>query len=60
LIQASKDSNPRMLKSIVRKGSQREKELTDIEKKSNQEISRTMVKVEHAIGNCKVFRIVKE
>ena len=35
-------------------------ELTDIEKKSNQQISRTRVKVEHAIGNCKVFRIVKE
>ena len=36
------------------------KELTDIEKKSNQHISRTRVKVEHAIGNCKIFRIVKE
>ena len=33
---------------------------TEIEKKSNQQISRTRVKVEHAIGNCKVFRIVKE
>lgn len=36
------------------------KELTEIEKKSNQQISRTRVKVEHAIGNCKIFRIVKE
>ena len=36
------------------------KALTDIEKKSNQQISRTRVKVEHAIGNCKIFRIVKE
>jgi len=36
------------------------KELTEIEKKSNQQISRTRVKVEHAIGNCKVFRIVKD
>jgi len=36
------------------------KDLTDIEKKSNQQISRTRVKVEHAIGNCKIFRIVKE
>jgi len=36
------------------------KELTDFEKKSNQQISSTRVKVEHAIGNCKVFRIVKE
>lgn len=36
------------------------RELTDIEKKSNQQISSTRVKVEHAIGNCKVFRIVKE
>ena len=36
------------------------KELTEIEKKSNQQISRTRVKVEHAIGKCKIFRIVKE
>jgi hypothetical protein len=36
------------------------RELTVIEKKSNQQISSTRVKVEHAIGNCKVFRIVKE
>jgi hypothetical protein len=36
------------------------KELTEIEKKSNNQISRTRVKVKHAIGNCKVFRIVKE
>lgn len=36
------------------------RELTDLEKKSNQQISSTRVKVEHAIGNCKVFRIVKE
>lgn len=36
------------------------KELTEIEKKSNQQISRTRVKVEHAIGNYKIFRIVKE
>ena len=36
------------------------KELTIDEKKSNRQISRTRVKVEHAIGNCKVFRIVKE
>jgi len=36
------------------------RELTDIEKKLNQQISSTRVKVEHAIGNCKVFRIVKE
>lgn len=36
------------------------KELTPEEKKSNQLISRTRVKVENAIGNCKVFRIVKE
>ena len=36
------------------------KELTEDEKKDNQRISRTRVKVEHAIGCCKVFRIVKE
>lgn len=36
------------------------KELTQIEKKSNQEISITRVKVEHAIGKCKVYRIVKD
>ncbi len=36
------------------------KELIEIEKKSFQQISRTRVKVEDAIGNCKVFRIVKE
>jgi DDE superfamily endonuclease len=36
------------------------KELTDEQIKSNQEISRTRVKVEHAIGKCKVFRIVKD
>ena len=36
------------------------KELTDEQKKSNRLISRTRVKVEHAIGNCKIFRIVKE
>jgi len=36
------------------------KELTEFDKKSDQEISRTSVKVEDAIGNCKVFRIVKE
>lgn len=36
------------------------KELTDIEKKSNHQISTIRVKVEHAIGNCKIFRIVKE
>jgi hypothetical protein len=35
------------------------RELTDIEKKSNQQISITRVKVEHAIVNCKVFRILK-
>lgn len=33
-------------------------ELTEIEKKSNQQISRTRVKVEHVIGNCRVFRVV--
>jgi menaquinone-dependent protoporphyrinogen IX oxidase len=34
--------------------------LAKIEKHSNQQISRTRVKVELAIGNCIVFRIIKE
>lgn len=38
----------------------RKKELTDEEKKQNQAISRIRVKVEHAIGQCKVFKIVKD
>jgi len=38
----------------------RKKELTDEEKKRNQAISRVQVKVEHAIGHCKVFKIVKD
>ena len=38
----------------------RKKELTDEEKKQNQLISRVRVKVEHAIGQCKVFKIVKD
>jgi len=38
----------------------RKKELTDEEKKLNQSISRVRVKVEHAIGQCKVFKIVKD
>ena len=36
------------------------KELTAEQKKANREISRTRVKVEHAIGKFKVFRIVKD
>jgi hypothetical protein len=36
------------------------RELTEPEKKTNRLISKTRVKVEHAIGACKVFRIVKE
>ena len=36
------------------------RELTAEEKKANRLISQTRVKVEHAIGKCKVFRIVKE
>lgn len=36
------------------------KELTPEEKKQNQAISKVRVKVEHAIGQCKIFRIVKE
>jgi len=38
----------------------RKKELTDEEKKQNQAISRVRVKVEHAIGKCKVFKIAKD
>lgn len=38
----------------------RKKELTDQEKKQNQAISQIRVKVEHAIGQCKVFKIVKD
>ena len=38
----------------------RKKELTDEEKKQNQAISRVRVKVEHAIGQCKIFKIVKD
>ena len=38
----------------------RKKELTDEEKKQNQAISRIRVKVENAIGQCKVFKIVKD
>jgi hypothetical protein len=38
----------------------RKKELTDEEKKQNQAISRVRVKVEHAIGQCKVFKMVKD
>ena len=35
-------------------------ELTVQDKKLNQQISSKRVKVEHAIGKCKVFRIIKE
>ena len=36
------------------------KELTFDEKQINKEISSVRVKVEHAIGFCKIFRIVKD
>jgi hypothetical protein len=36
------------------------KQLTVSQKKANQQISAVRVKVEHAIGACKVFRIVKD
>jgi len=38
----------------------RKEELTAEEKKQNQAISRTRVKIEHAIGQCKVFKIAKD
>jgi hypothetical protein len=38
----------------------RKKELTTEEKQQNQAISRVRVKIEHAIGQCKVFKIVKD
>lgn len=52
--------NPENAKINRPKKKPKGKELTEIEKKSNQQISRIRVKVEHAIGKCKVFRIVKE
>lgn len=36
------------------------KELTTDEKKQNHAISKVRVKVEHTIGLCKIFRIVKD
>ena len=36
------------------------KELSDEEKMFNRKISSKRVKVEHAIGQCKIFRIVKD
>jgi hypothetical protein len=38
----------------------RKKEFTLDDKLQNKEISRVRVKVEHAIGFCKIFRIVKD
>ena len=52
--------NPENAKIFRPKKKPKGKELTQEEKKSNQQISRTRVKVEHAIGLCKVLRIVKD
>ena len=38
----------------------RKKELDDLQKAFNRQISSKRVKVEHAIGQCKIFRIVKD
>jgi len=38
----------------------RKKELDDQQKAFNKHISSKRVKVEHAIGQCKIFRIVKD
>jgi hypothetical protein len=38
----------------------RKKELNDLEKAFNRQISSKRVKVEHAIRQCKIFRIVKD
>ena len=38
----------------------RKKELLDHEKAFNRQISSKRVKVEHTIGQCKIFRIVKD
>jgi hypothetical protein len=38
----------------------KKKELLALEKAFNKQVSSKRVKVEHAIGQCKVFRIVKD
>ena len=52
--------NPENVKIELHKKKPKGKELTEDEKNENKRISRTRVIVEHAIGCCKVFRIVKE
>ena len=49
-------------KSVVKRPVKkpRKRELNAEEKKLNRQISSKRVKVEHAIGQCKIFRIVKD
>ena len=58
-IQVSSDTDQMELKYISPKRP-KEKELTSIEKQENKRISRIRIKVEHAIGGMKKYRIVKE
>ena len=52
--------NPKKANINRPKKKPRKKELTGEEKKQNQAISRIRVKVEHAIGKCKIFKIAKD
>ena len=52
--------NPENIEIKRPKKRPKNKELTSDEKQINKKISSVRVKVEHAIGFCKIFRIVKD